>query len=265
MTTLPRYRKPPVIEVAMSVQFEELAAFQPVHFGLLWERWRERYPVAEHKEPLGSVVELFGVRGTQSAFISSDFPIGRYWYLSADAHQLIQVQRDKFVLNWRKLDEDTRYPSYDTLRERFEQELDLFLEFLETENIGRLEPTQAELTYVNHIPAEKGLDSDLERVLAPWSGSVSEPFLPSIEDAQLFWQYKFEENGKPIGRLHIQLQTALSSANRRLLTIAMTGRGAPIGTGSAGALRLTDKAHEWIVRGFTSLTTDQMHNLWERE
>jgi len=40
---------------------------------------------------------------------------------------------------------------------------------------------------VNHLPAGQGWDgkSELSNVLAPWSGHVTEPGLPDVEDVQL--------------------------------------------------------------------------------
>ena len=268
-SVLPEYAKPPVVEVAISVQFEELAGFSAVHFGLLWEKLRSRYPDTEHHPPLASVVELFGSRGAKHASLSieSQFPIGRCWYLSADKLRLIQVQPDRFVLNWRKLDTDTKYPRYENLREAFQSELALFLEFVTKHGLGGFEPTQCELTYVNHLVAGQGWQDlrDLPNVIALWSGRASEPYLPDIEDAGLVWQYRFEENSVPVGRLNVQLQSAFrNSDSARLLNLQLLGRGAPLGSGLDGVLAFTDRAHEWIVRGFTAITTEHMHRIWER-
>ena len=267
---LPKYKRPPVVEVAMSVQFEELTGFQPVHFGLFYEVVRERYPRTEYHPPLASVVELFGAPGTRRSSLSvesENFPTGRCWYLSEDGLRLVQLQPDRFVLNWRKLDSDTEYPSYETLREMFRNELELFLGFVADRALGNFEPTQCELTYVNHVTSEQGWRGfrDLADILAPWSGRTLESYLPEVEDARLNWSYRFEENGSPIGRLHVQCNPAIRTRDRTLLLVLqLTARGAPLGEGLDGALAITDRGHEWIVHGFTSITTEQMHQRWER-
>jgi len=108
---LPQYAKPPVVEVAISVQFNPLVRFQPVHFGLLWERLRARYPITEHYPPLGSVVEVFGAQALAPMMLHIEsvpnFPVGRCWYLTEDRQRVVQVQPDRFILNWRKLHADT--------------------------------------------------------------------------------------------------------------------------------------------------------------
>ena len=267
---LPRFASPPVVEVAISVQFSELPEFQLVHFGQFWERIRDGYPRLEHHPPLPSVVELFGTKGAQRASLSleSGFPLGRCWYLSEDGLRLIQIQPDRFVLNWRKLETEAEYPSYDELRGSFLDETRLFLEFVKENQLGEFEPTQCELTYVNHLPSGRGWSTlaEIGNVLALWSGHTSEAFLTAPEDVRLAWQYRFEEKGTPLGRLHVQAQSASRiSDGSPILVLQLIGRGAPLGEDIEGVTRFLDKAHEWIVRGFTALTTDRMHKIWERQ
>ena len=267
---LPHYSKPPVVEVAISVQFDELGDFKAVHLGLLWERLRDRYPLTEYHPPLGSVVELFGTREAQTASISATtvFPVGRCWFLSEDKLRLVQVQPDRFVLNWRKLETEEAYPSYKTLRERFQTELSLFLEFIREERLGEFSPQQCELTYINHLVAGTGWRqrSEIAQVIRPWSGETSEPYLPVLEDSRLSWQYRFDENAKPLGRLHVQFQSGVRVSDRTpVFVLNLIGRGAPLSNDTEGVLAFTDRAHEWIVRGFTAITTERMHTVWERE
>lgn len=267
--SLPRYARPPVVEVAVSVQFDELSRFELVHFGLLWERVRARYPLVEHHPPLPSVVE-FGGGGARHASLSieSGFPVGRCWYLSEDRQRVVQVQPDRFVVNWRKLETEAEYPSYDVLRSLFQEELEGFLLFLSDNDLGSVEPTQCELTYVNHVTDKQGWTGlgELQNVLSPWSGNTAEAYLPEVEDARFAWQYRFDEQGVSLGRLYVQAQSRFRASDRKpILFFQLTGRGTPTAGGVSGALAFLDVAHAWIVRGFTALTTDRMHKTWERE
>lgn len=267
--SLPEFDRPPVVEVAISVQFDELAKFQPAYYGMLWERFRQQYPETDHQPPLGSVIELFDAKGVPHASLSVEpgMPAGRCWFLSADKLQLIQVQPDRFVVNWRKLDTDAIYPRYESLRDRFIRELEQFLDFVKQEHLGAFHPLQCELTYVNHLFIGQGWESraDLPNVLTIWSGRTSDDYLPRLEEARLNWQYRMEENEGPIGRLHVQLQPAIRTRDRLpLFALNLIGRGAPAADGLLGVVAFTDRAHEWIVRGFTALTTDRMHKIWGR-
>lgn len=59
--SLPRYGKPPVVEVAPSVQFDRLS-ISAAHLGLVWQKFRERFPNIREKPELESIVERFGPR-----------------------------------------------------------------------------------------------------------------------------------------------------------------------------------------------------------
>ncbi len=267
--SLPEFERPPVVEVAISVQFDELAKLQPAFYGLLWERFRQQYPKSEHHPPLGSVRELFDAKGVSRASLNvlPGMPAGRCWFLSEDQLQLIQVQPDRFVVNWRKLDTEAAYPRYRSLRDRFVRELEQFLDFIRQEDLGEFQPLQCEVTYVNHLFMGEGWESrtDLPNVLTVWSGETSESYLPPIEEANLNWQYRMDEGGGPMGRLYVQVQPAIRTRDRLpLFRLNLIGRGAPTVDGVPGVLAFTDRAHEWIVRGFTAITTDRMHRMWRR-
>jgi hypothetical protein len=49
-----------------------------------------------------------------------------------------------------------------------------------------------------------------------------------------------------------------------MFVLTLTARGRPIGEGIEGALAMLDIGREWIVRGFASVTTRTMHDVWRR-
>ncbi len=56
----PQFRRPPVVEVALSVQFEAVRALKAMHVGVFWDRHlRNLYPTAEEVPPLPSTIESF--------------------------------------------------------------------------------------------------------------------------------------------------------------------------------------------------------------
>jgi len=265
----PDFNRPPVVEVAISVHFDELGGFKPLHFGLLWERLRDRYPKTEFYPAVGPTIELFDTKGAPNVAFRFDtnLPVGRCWYLNESGTELLQVQPDRVTLNWRKLDKDIDYPHYNNLKVRFQRELALVLAFFEEHSLGTFQPLQCELTYVNHLLQGDGWDSpkDLGQVVSLWSGGTSEEFLPAVEDVRFSCQYRMEERGVPRGRLHVELQSAQRASDRkRLLALHLVARGAPLAGSVDGVLGFTDLAHEWIVRGFAAITTKRMHKHWER-
>lgn len=268
---LPDFTNPPVIEVAISVQFERLTGLHTAHLGLLWNEFRNRFPRTEEHPPTNPVIENLGVfRPPQLRVqVETVMPVPRVWFLNEAGTELIQVQQDCFVHNWRKVSVPTEtYPRYERIRTTFQDELGAFLRFVEREDIGRVVPIQCEITYVNHIVAGDGWDElgELERVLAPWSGNYSDGFLKRPEQARLAMRHLIPgATGEPIGRLHIDLMPAMNLKSQRpMFVLTLTARGRPEVEGIEGALAILDIGREWIVRGFASVTTPTMHRVWGR-
>jgi hypothetical protein len=181
---------------------------------------------------------------------------------------LIQVQPDRFVHNWRKVDADAEYVRYPRVRERFSHSFEIFEGFVRTEELGEIIADQCEVTYTNHLPAGEGWDEQgrLDKVVTVWKSETSDDFLPTPEAASLAVRYIIVgEEGTPAGRLYVELQPAFRKPDfAPVLILTLTARGAPLGPGRAGILKFFDLGREWIVRGFTSITTAEMHNIWRR-
>lgn len=270
---LPDFKKPPVIEVALSVQFERLVALSSLRMGLLWREFRSRFPREEQHPPLDSVQERFGVpKGPTGMNVRIEMtrvpPVPRSWFLNETGNRLLQIQPDRFGLNWRKANTDDAYPRFELLLDAFKSEWARFSTFVETEKIGELAPSQCEVTYVNHLEAGLGWNNfnELDKVLTVWRDSFSDSFLPQAEDTRLALRFVIPaETGEPIGRLHVAVDPAFrASDSKPVLVMTLTARGVPVGEGLEGVLAFMNTGREWIVRGFASVTTPEMHSLWER-
>jgi len=267
---LPNFANPPVIEVALSVQFNPLTELQAPQLGLLWNEFRPRFSKAEQHPPLGSVVEKFGVREPRKVSVQFErgIPVPRCWFLNETGTELIQVQQDRFIHNWRKVGEEDTYPRYERIRETFEKELGTFRQFLAREGLGDLVPNQCEVTYVNHIVSGQGWEKHGEagEVVMVWSSHYSDTFLSDPEDIRFAVRYVIpDEAGNPIGRLHISIEPAYRvKDDKPIFVLELTARGRPAGEGLEGALGFLDIGREWVVRGFTSITSPSMHKIWER-
>ena len=267
----PKYENPPVREVVMSIQFDPLTRLTPVHLGRWWDdRRREQYPLTEERPPLQSTKEEF----TPSVPPNFNFKISgapmtpAVWFLTPNRSELLQIQRDRFSRNWTGSEAGT-YPSFEQLRPAFADDFGEFRRFLIGEGIGDPLITQCEITYVNPIEAGDGWQrlGELGKVFAPWSGSYAEGFLPEPEDVQLATRFVIPgASGEPIGRLYVTLQPGFDPATlapRMLLTLSARGR--PLSPGYPGAEAFLEVGHEWIVKGFSTLTTEEMQKRWGRK
>ena len=177
------------------------------------------------------------------------------------------MQQDRFVLNWRQAGGDV-YPRYVMVRAKFDKALSTFREFLVNEGLGDISPDQCEVTYVNHVlPGEIWENhGDIQKVVSVWSGAHSDEFLPDPEEVRFVVRYVMTDRDEnPLGRLHVSLEPAYTIADgSSVLVLKLIARGAPITEGMDGVGKFLDLGHEWIVRGFTSITTGDMHAVWER-
>ena len=259
----------------MSLQFKPLDALQSVHLGLLWSLFRSQgfTAVEDHGElePEFEDLEIGRVQRVGVKFRTFDDapPLPRVWFLNESKTELIQVQRDRLIVNWRQGATPEPYPRYESVMLRFQSALKLFRDFLKAENLGGVDPNQCELTYVNHIPAGEGWESHGEAglIVAPWKESYSDSYLPTPEDVLFRLRFRMTDDlGNLQGRLHVNLQPAFRTIDTHpIYVLTLTGRGRPQPQDLEGSLQLFDREHEWIVRGFTSITTAHMHQIWGRK
>ena len=271
---LPEFDKPPVVEVAFSVQFDPLEGLHTPYLGLLWEKhFRERFPEVEEHAPLDPMMERFGVRHASVPGIRLEMlgkpPTPRCWFLNEEGTELVQVQRDRFARNWRMVAEGEPYPRYEKLRDRFLEDLAAFLSFaVADKRIAQVKFNQCELTYVNHITAGSGWDrhGQLAEVLAPCVSAFTEEFLPEPEELRMRGSFVIPApGGEPLGRLRFSVEPGYRRKDDQpIFVFNLVARGRPDGTAIEGVKQFLDTGHVWIVRGFAALTTPSMHKVWRR-
>lgn len=265
------FAKPPVLEVALDVQFEGLPRLRGHHLGLFWSRVRDRFPIVEEQVALAPLtVETFGVPTSQEAHIELSLlsapPVPRLWFLNKAGSELIQIQQDRFIVNWRRVEEDEEYPHYGSVRATFEAEFRRFQSFLAAEELGDMLPNQCAVTYFNHIAAGDvwHKHGELDKIFTMWKSPNESPRLPEADDVKLTARYVIPgATGAPIGRLNVELQPAFRrSDNVPIYTMNLTARGKPNGEGLEDVLRFFDQGHLWASRAFIALTTPGMHKEW---
>jgi uncharacterized protein (TIGR04255 family) len=265
-TPRPDYDNPPVVETVLSAEFAPVTQWQVPHFGLFWHQIRHDYPQCEVKPALSSTVEEFEIpqpKDGDPLLQLLDQPPIRCWFVADTT--LVQVQNDRLIYNWRKGQSTLPYPRYDTsVRPGFEKLWRQFITFLQGEAIQPPQVVQCEVTYVNHLPRGEGWHSfnDLAAVFPWWSGVKSNAFLPAPEAIR--WNISFIMPEK-LGRLRVSLVPGVRrSDGREILQLSLTARGNPENSTIEGVLSWFDLGRDWIVRGFTDMTSPDMHRLWQR-
>lgn len=255
--SLPDFDNPPVIETVLGIQFTPLQSFSVPHYGLYWQKIKNRYTRFELHPPIAT-----SIKDVMNLVPSQNF---RCWFIDESQNNLIQVQQDRFVLNWRKVRGDETYPHYEIIRPQFEQEWIRFCEMLAAEAIAPPEVNQCEVTYVNHIEFDNDLKScsDVSRLIASWSGANSGAFLPKADKVILNTSYAMHEKK---GRLRISMQPVLRARDgMELLQLDVSATGRPTSSKTVDILDWLDLGREWVVKGFTDFTTTEMHSKWRRK
>jgi uncharacterized protein (TIGR04255 family) len=269
---LPDFANPPVVEVALSVQFQPLP-LRTAYLGRFWASLSRDFTRTEDQPIIEAVHEPFDprqyVRDAGIRVRTLDVPpVPRVWFLNDTGTELIQLQQDRFIHNWRKADDNAEYIRYPRVRERFADSFEKFESFVRSEKLGHISPDQCEVTYTNHLVEGYGWDrqGQLDQVFTFWQPQVRTSFLPEPENASISVRFVIPgPGGDPIGRLHVEAQPAFRKTDLRpILVVNLTARGAPLGTGLSGVMDFFDIGREWIVRGFAAITTNEMHAIWRR-
>lgn len=145
-TPLPKLERPPVVEVICGMHFPALD-LDPVVAGAYWAERRAEYPRRQLHPALEKGLGRTGL-------VINAAPRMRVWLLSADESLVLQIQSDRFYLNWRQTKPSAPYPRFsgpNGLCARALKELALFSEFCKVA-IGR-EPDvdRIELGKVDHL------------------------------------------------------------------------------------------------------------------
>lgn len=269
---LPSYEHPPVAEVTLGIQFAPIIGLQAAHLGLFWQQIRDAFPLTETHAPLGRVEEHFGplvVPGFRIELVQSA-AIPRAWFVSDSRNELIQVQPDRFVFNWRKVKNQDKYPRFPHVRERFQWALSEFQSFLAGEALGDIRIDQCEIAYTNSVssgPSWSAHTADPGGILAVWNLAQGGAGIPRLESARVGLQFLIpgENEVNPVGRVYVDFQPVIRvSDDSPMFALNLVGRGRPVGEGVDGAMAFFERGRDCIVRAFTSLTTERMHKEWGR-
>jgi uncharacterized protein (TIGR04255 family) len=249
------YDRPPVIEVVYGVRFAPLKGWMLPHIGAFWQQVADDLPRCEHAPPIGD---------TDVTDPATGLPLPRVWLISGADDRLIQLQPGRFLFNWRHRGGAGPYPRYDKLSRTFFEYLLAYERFIAKHGLGDIEVLEYELTYINHILDQDGwkFPEHIGRVVdqLAWQDQRHR-FLP--RPLTMGWQARFTFQDAP-GALLVKINPAMHVRNgRQLLVVELSARGLPTEAPRDHMEDWFSHAHEWIVRGFEDLTSNEaQRELW---
>lgn len=185
------------------------------------------------------------------------------FYVSDNENYLLQLQPSRFLANWRKRRDHDQYPRFTTAFTRFLRGWETLLAFATEEKLGSPPVNQYELTYINHIeeatlPFPAGIQEHLD--FFRWRDKTM--LLPAPRGVHVRLQFPLPDGR---GMLHVTVTHGSRASDRKgVVVLDLTARG-PARNDWSAMKAWFEMAHEWIVKGFTDLTTADAHSRWERE
>jgi len=269
----PSFARPPVIEVALSVQFGEPLPLRVVDYGRLWDSFSKRYAEVQEQAPLPHVIEAFGEGSTSNVnelVQTITFPRApvRLWFVSRESDALVQVQADRFVFNWRKSEAAPTYRRYKWVSEQFLTEYTELLRSLDVLNIASPVAELCEVTYVNHIVAGDGWNhhEDLDKLfpalrIPKLTIAESRP-----EEAEVQIRFATVDSKGKSGRLHFRVYPAVRQADGvKLYVVNLVARARPSSASADHVRDCLQDGHDWVVSAFKDVTSPAMHEIWGLE
>ncbi len=265
MSSTPTFRNPPIVELAIGVQFERLP-MQSGYFGMFWQHMGEEWGKPFDNIPLEEQFERFD----QPRWM---FPLGqlklepaqptlRFMLPNKDGNRLIQLQANRLHLNWRKQGQE--YPSYKQLVGEFEEVFDRLVNFAEIHGLGPVEVNQWELSYIDSFPQGQywHTPADWPKFLPGLFGGLfpADQMGLKLEHRAAEWSFEITPQR---GRLHIATQYGPPGTGQAgSLILQMTARGPAPTPDGAGLRTGLDWGHDAAVGAFLKIVNPSVQEEW---
>jgi len=208
---LEKLESPPINEVVCGFVFEPIRGLDPLLLGTYWQARRSDFPKRDLHPPIVDAPVL----------LHATSPV-RCWFIGADDVFLLQIQPDRFYLNWRRRDDD--YPRFSDhpgkgpgILSLALKEFDLFADFCSAEMGIRPVPLRLDLAKIDIFenPLHWKDLNDLVKMI-PWLNPFSAFATSQKPDIALRYS---EQRGS--GTLSVSVDTVrpVDDAERPLLKI----------------------------------------------
>lgn len=252
------FENPPVNEVVLSTYFNPpLSHFRNEHIGLFWEKIRDEFPTVRQQIPVGVGLEIAA---------DEPSPMPRYWFVAENDINLIQIQKNAFMFNWRRRNED--YPRFHRhIKPTFDKYYGLFSEFIRAEikTVENLAVDLCELTYINALEPSAFWKGPQETANVIPSFSILEPDINANELAGFNCNYAY----KIATDLHLNIGIRAATMAQQpevpvlIFEIKASGRLGKVEKPATDGW--FERAHETIIRCFAGMTNlDVQNNYWRR-
>lgn len=258
------YRKPPIDEVAIAVQFTPIENLSENDIRRYWHEVQDDYPLAESQPRLEGPIESLDPNPVAPVLqIPLGLPLpGRLWLISHTDDFLVQVQNTRFIQNWRR--REARYEHFERIHELFWANFRKFRTFLDNNGFQQPSIQQAEVTYINWLP--NASPTDFLRLASAAKIHISD-IEREPQDQSWSARYLIPNDLNMVQRLYAQCQPAVRTQPPHAAgtQFSLVFRSARLeGIDDAQVEAAIDFGRIVIVEAFTELTTEPAQAEWER-
>lgn len=242
-----KFKNPPIIELVIGIQFNKKVISLADIF-TFFNHIKNEYPQIQEHPILPTIVEKIG--GPNEMKFLSGFN-SRKFFISKSNDKLIQIQPDRFLLNWRKNVNNNKYPSFSNIYTEFMKYLNLIDKISKCkENVNQLE-----ITYIDHILlSDFGLKTlDISEIL---NLVVYKNPLNTI-DCIISLPYTNIN-----GNLSFKIQNAIRKSDKKEILLLETACRGIYNGGINNIDEWFDQSHGILTDFFLNIITDKAKDVW---
>jgi uncharacterized protein (TIGR04255 family) len=260
-TTRPKFSHPPVVEVAATLGYQEInPQLLATNFETLRSHIGTDYKIVEFRHEMP---ETLGFR-LEEVNASSPFEFPKYWFMTEDKVDLLQLSHRRLAFNWRRIkpEDQTTYKTYDHVWKRFSDGIAALERFQLSKSQPKLTPVSMELAYFNHIRFDEfgGSLTRIEQLFPSHEWLKNAPWLEEPNGFSFLWNIP---DPKANRNIRIQCVTAVDvSIGDPILRLDIVVHGNVPAEGGKnrddGLQKWYDEAHLIIVNTFATMTADKV-------
>ncbi len=246
------FENPPVSEVLVSTYFNPpLSDLRNEHIGLFW---------AEIKDAFPSVLQQPLVGMGPDVIVGETFPMPRYWFIAEDDINLIQIQRNAFMFNWRRRKEE--HPLfYNDIKPTFDKFHGIFSEFIRRElDANELTVDLCELAYINTLERCEYWAGPQDTTKVIPSFSILKLDVDESESAEFNCNYACEISTDMQLKVGIRSGVKTNQQNAPVLIFEIRASGRLGQVEKSRADEWFERSHVAITKCFLDITNREIQN-----
>jgi|SRR6266496_1858184 uncharacterized protein (TIGR04255 family) len=256
-----KFQSPPINELVIAIYYLPITELKAQHIGIYWQRIYDKYPICEQQSP---IVPVGGESTVFQNIPGEIFPLPRFWFRSNAHPTLIQIQRNAFMLNWRRV-QNNEYPHYENVEKEFWDEIEIYKAFIQDSVGAKLDVVnRCELTYINVIARNEFFSSraEIKNVLPSIEGLCNlQNEARDLAGLNVSAIYKINDH------LLIDVTTKLgrrTDTKEEIAILEIKAHGAPGDLSLGGARNWYKAAHETIYETFLTITNERVQKeIWK--